>query len=291
MKFRKALGVAALGTGAKEGSKILGLGETSQEAAKVGTMLVASMFNPKGVKQLYDNFYHEADRLVPPGTMVSARPLEAKLNNLKNKLKQGILAPSEEAVLTNLEKVAKKIKNGQVDLKEMMATNRSLNEVIGDPKLLKRGKTLFNELKKAVNDAIKLHRDPEFVKNWRGANEAFGGLHESQKMTRFVSKHLGPLPLKHAVLAGAGEAVAGYPEAAVPTIIAATAGYVGMKGAELMHRIVSNPTLRKYYGDVLTHAAAENAKAMNASAANLTRALKGGDARQNRLQKTDTRKS
>lgn len=273
MKFRKSLGVAAMGLGAKKGAEILGFEPNTQEAAKLGTMLVSSMFNPRGVKQLYTNYYNEAFKHAPEGTFVSAKPLESKLQKLRKKLSEGIEAPTEKAVLDDLEKVSSKIKDGKVDVREMMATNRSINERMGDPELLIRGKNLYPELKKAVNDSIKLYDNKEFLKSWQSANEAFSGLHESQKLTRYISRHLGNKPIEKAIFASIAETAGGYPEAIVPTIAGATTAFLGVKGIELTKRILSNPTLRKYYGDVLTNAAKENRVSMVKSAENLRKRL------------------
>lgn len=273
LKFRKALGVAALGIGAKKGTEILGLGEGAQEASKLGTMIIASMFNPKGVKQLTSNYYNQAFKLAPEGVYVSSKPLESKLNILRKKLKEGIEAPSEKAVLDDLEKVAEKIQGGKVEVRQMMAANRSINERMGDPALLARGKSLYPELKKAVNDSIKLYKNPEFLKAWKSSNEAFSGVKESQKLSNFIQKHLGNMPIKHALFASAAEAAAGYPEAIVPTLAASSAAFAGIKGIELTKRIMANPTLRKYYQQMLFNASKENAVAMTKAAEKLQEGL------------------
>ena len=262
MKFRKALGVAALGTGARKGTEILGLGETSQELSKLGTMIVSSMINPKGVKQLYTNLYNEAENLVPQGTTVSAKNMEEKLYKLRDKLSAGIEAPSEKAVIDDIDKVLKKVKDGRVQVNEMMATNRSINEKMGDPELLKRGKNLYPQLKKAVNESINDYKNPEFLKAWKGANEAFAGVHESQKISRYIQKYIGNKPIAGTIIAGLAETAGGHPEYVIPTVAASIIGTGAVKGTELMIRIFSNPTLKKYYSEVILNASKQNTRAM-----------------------------
>ncbi len=274
MKFRKALGISALGVSSKQALKSLGLGETSQEIGKFGTMIVSSMINPKGVKQLYNNYYNEALRLAPEEARVSAKPLEKSLNSLKKSLSEGLDAPTEEAVMKVVKKATDKIQDGQVSVREMMASNRSLNEIMGDPEFLKRAKNLFPELKKGINNTISQYENPEFLKNWKSANEAFGGFYQSQKLSRFIEQKMGIKPIKHALFTAAGETILGHPEAILPTLGIATTGYVGIKGVELMQRIFANPTLRKYYGEVLTNAAKENVVAMNNAAEKLDKKLR-----------------
>ncbi len=273
MKFRKALGVAAIGTGAKKGAEVLGAGEATQEASKLGTMLISSMFNPKGVKQLYTNLYNQAEKLAPEGTLVSAKPLKSKLLSLKHDLKKGTLDRFETKVLEQTEKVLKKIKKDKVDVNHMIASQRSINGIAGDPEFYRRGEHLFPRLQKAVKGAIKLHKEPEFLKTWHSANEAFSGVAQSQKLSNYISSKLGNKPIKDLFLASIAETAAGYPEAILPTVVGSFAAYGGIKGVELMKRIMHSPTLRKYYGDVLTNGIKENSTAMLKAAENLEKAL------------------
>lgn len=273
MKFRKALGISALGTAAKKGAELLGAEKGTQDASKLGTMLVASMVNPKGVKQFYTNLYKQAEKLAPEGTFVSGKHLQEKLLSLKKDLEKGTLDRFETKVLEQTNRVLEKIKDGKVDVNHMIASQRSINGVAGDPEFFRRGEHLFPRLQNAVKDTIKTYKNPEFLKKWNNANEAFSGLHESQKMTRFIEKELGNKPIKHAIIAAIAETAGGYPEAIIPTIGGAAAALGTVKGIELTKRILSNKTLRKYYGDVLLSAAKQNSGALLKSAEKLDKKI------------------
>jgi hypothetical protein len=262
MKFRKALGIAALGTGAKKGAEILGAGEGTQEAAKIGTMLISSMVNPNGVKQLYTNLYNQAERLAPEGTKVSASLMEKKLLKLRNDLLKGTQDRFEAKVLDQTEKVLGKIQNGEVDVNHMIATQRSINGVAGDPEFYRRGEHLFPKLLDAVKDSISQYKNPQFQQTWNAANEAFGGMAQSQKLSKYITSKIGNQPIKHVLLANIAEAASGYPEAILPTVAGATVAFGAIKGIELAKRMMANPTLRKYYGDVIRYGLQENSTAM-----------------------------
>lgn len=273
MKFRKALGIAALGTAAKEGTKVFGLGEGTQEAAKLGTTLIASMFNPKGVKNLWKGYYDEATKHITPSAMVSANPLQIKLNILENELLKGIGAPSESAVLKVINDVKGKINNGQIGVDEAVAAKRSLNEIMGDTALLERGRTLFTKVGNAIDGTIKLYQNPDFIKNFRAANEAFGGYAKSRKLSNWLNRMIGGKPVVKALFAAGAEAAGGHLELVAPTLgIAGVAGGL-VKGAELMQRIMSNKTLRKYYLDMLINGMKENTRGAIASASKLEKGL------------------
>jgi hypothetical protein len=273
MKWQKALGIAALGTGVKKGAEFLGFEEGTQEAAKLGTMLISSMINPTGVKNLSTNLYNQAEKLAPEGTLVSAGPLKIKLERLIKDLKKGTLDKTEEKLLEQTKRVLKKIKKGKVDVNHMIASQRSINGIAGDPEFFQRAEHLFPRLQKAVKGTIKLHKDSEFLKTWHNANNAFSGLAQSQKTSKFIQKHLGSMPIKHAFLASLGEAAAGYPEAILPTLGGSFAAMGGVKSYELLHRIMKSPVLREYYGEVIKNALKENSNAMIKSAEKLDREL------------------
>jgi hypothetical protein len=259
MKFRRALGVALGSQATKEGLELFGATPTQQEAGKIGTLLALSMVNPNGVKKFWTSLYEKRDALTPQGTIVNGNILKKEAENVIKEIKKGTVAPSEAKVLDQAEKIVKKVKNGKVDLNEMVATKRSLNEIAGDPEMFKRGQHLFPKLQKAVSETLALNPNKEAVKLGKMADEAFGGFLQSKKATNFIKKIVGDKPFKSVALSAGIEALAGHPEAIIPTVVGASVVATGVKGYELLARINANPTLRKYYFDVLKNAAKEDA--------------------------------
>jgi len=258
-KFRKALGLSLAGQAIKEGSKKLGLGETTSNAAKMGTIAMMSILNPGGIKKFWKNRYDQVEALTPKGIKVEGRFLKHKTQNLIDKLKEGTGAPSELKVLNQAENVLKKIdKNGKVELRDMIATKRSLNEIAGDPDVYHRAQHLFPKLQKAVDDVIKSHPDRNALKLYREANQAFSGYQQSKKLSRFITKNLPDKPLAKAI---GGAIVEGYalgPEAVISTVAGAGAVAAGVQGIELIQRIMANPTTRKFYLEMFSKGAKEN---------------------------------
>ncbi len=251
MKFRKALGVAAGSQIAKESAGLLGFEPNIQEATKLGTTIFLSMLNPNGIKKFWTNKYNQVEKLTPKGTVVNAKPLEVKVKKVISELERGTQAPSEAKVLNQAEKVLEKIKDGKVDLHEMISVKRSLNEIAGDPEVFKRAEHIFPQLQKAVNDAIKLHPNRNAIKEFYQANQAFGGYQQSRKLSNFITRHLPTKPLAGALITTFGEAALGHPELIVPTLAGAGASTAAVKGFELIHRILANSTTRKYYRDLI----------------------------------------
>lgn len=272
-KWRKALGLSIGSQMAKEGSKLLGASPTAQEATKFGTLLSLSLVNPKGVKNYWNNLYQQRDALISPGTYVDATKLEKNVSEVINQIKKGTVAPSEAKVLDQAEKILEKIQKGMVDLDEMTAVKRSLNEVAGDPDVWKRGKNLFGKLQKSVSDTLASNPNKEAVKLGKMADEAYGAFHESQKLSRGIKKIVGDKPLKSIILSAGVEALSGYPQAIIPTMAGASAVAGGVKGMELMYRINSSPVLRKYYLNTLINASMGNLRAAESSLRKLDEGL------------------
>jgi hypothetical protein len=277
VKFRKALGLAAIGTGSKKAAEALGFGKEVQEVSKVGSIVLASMYNPQGVKKLISNYYNEAYGLAPKELSLNATPLEKKLTGLSETLSEGLNAPSEKAAMTVVNDLKNKIKNGTLSLREAMASNRSINEIMGDPTLLKRGRNLMKEIKKGLNETISSYENSDFQKAWTSANEAFGGLNESQKMSRFILRNIGQKPLAKGLFTLAFEGLSGHPEAIIPTAAGIGATIAGVKSLEFLHRLVFSPTIRKYYSQVVLNAAHKNSRAMIKSSEKLENALEKED--------------
>jgi hypothetical protein len=273
MSWRKALGVAAASTVGGQAAKIAGFGEGVQEASKLGTTLIASMFNPKGVKNLWKGYYDEAAKHIAPGAQVTALPLENKLLALEGKMTQGLDAPTEKIVVDVIKKLKDKIQNGKIGVEELVASKRSLNEIMGDVELLRRGENQLPKIGKALNSAIKLYHNPDFLKNYHAANQAFGGYAQSRKLSDWLYKLTGGKPLIKALVTAGIEAAGGHPEYIAPTLGAGGAVYGGVKAIELGQRIMSNKTLRKYYLDMLVNGLKQNTRGAIASADKLEKGL------------------
>lgn len=256
MKFRKALGVGIASSMAKEGIKISGLGEGSQEAGKLGTMFLATMYNPKGALSYAASQYDKANAL-SKGASIKSTVLENNLNGLVTSLKQGVTTPQKNAVIKPAEELIKKAKKGKILVQDLTAAKRDLNTLMKDPILLQREKKLLKNIGHEIDQAIKPYEkiNPLFSKSYRPANEIYGAVMQGQKASDFIKKTLG---MKSFLGTLAGEALLGHPEFILPT----AAGAVGAIGAartfDFFTRLAKSPELQKYYGKAMLAAAKED---------------------------------
>jgi len=260
MRFRKVLGVGLLSSLAKEGVKISGLGEDSQEAAKLGTMFLATMYNPKGALNYAASQYDKAN-VLSKGASIKSTNLKNNLNKLVDSLEQGVTTPQKNAVIKPAEEIIEKIKNGKILVQDLTAAKRDLNTLIKDPILLKREKKLLNNIGYEIDQAIKPYEkiNPAFSKVYRPANEIYGAVMQGQKASDFIKKMLGTKSVLGAI---AGEAILGHPEFMLPTAAAALGAVGSARTFDFFTRLAKSPELQKYYGKAMIAAAKEDASSL-----------------------------
>jgi hypothetical protein len=260
MKFRKALGVATGASLAKEGVKVLGLGEGSQESAKLGTMLLLTAMNPKGALNYASQQYQRANQLAK-GASIQATNFRGHLENLRRDLQKGVTTTSKNAVLKPIEDILDKVKQNKILVEDLTAAKRDLNTIMKDPELLTREKKLLKVVGKEIDDAIKPYEriNPAFSKSYRPANEIYGAVMQGTKAYDFIRKNLGGKSILGAVL---GEVALGHPEMIAPTLgtLGAVAG--AAKTGDFFVRLAKSPELQKYYTKALAAAAAEDLPAL-----------------------------
>lgn len=260
MKFRKSLGVALGSQAAKEGLKILGVGEGSQEAAKLGTMFALSVLNPGGALKYASSQFDKANSLAK-GASVTATTLENGLNSLMGDLQKGITTPAKEAVIKPIKDILNKVSGGQILVEDLTATKRDLSTLMKDPALLQREKKLLKGVARQVDNAIKPYEsiNPAFSKSYRPANEIYGAVMEARKASNFISKILGSKSILGAVV---GETILGHPEYILPTVGTAAAAIGTAKGVDFFVRLAKSPELMKFYTKAMTAAIKEDAGAL-----------------------------
>ncbi len=260
MKFRKAIGVGLSSSLAKEGIKISGLSEGPQEAAKLGTMFLATMYNPKGALNYAASQYERANQL-SRGASITSVPFEGHMINLVNSLKKGVTTPQKNAVIKPAEELIQKSKGGKILVHDLTAAKRDLNTLMKDPILLQREKKLLKNIGHEIDKAIKPYEriNPAFSKAYRPANEIYGAVMQGQKASDFIKKTLG---MKSFLGTIAGEALLGHPEFILPTAAGAV-GALGMaRTFDFFNRLSKSPQLQKFYGKAMLAAVQEDSVAL-----------------------------
>lgn len=239
--------------------------KTTGDVTKLGSLFLLSMVNPGRTAQEIGKLYKNAESNLPETDVFSAKSLEKNLNNLKNNITKlrptRNLSSAEKYVVDQVEKVTDLIHNGEINIGQAWAQKRSLNDELATlykdipgKKDQKKVRNLAKQITGFLNSTIKEYgkKNPEFYKNFRDADEAFGTLARSNVFSNWVKDNVVHSPVTVGLMhlfspIATGTAVAAFP----------------YQAGKLIYRIQKSPTLRKIYGDAVKSAGKEDSKAFN----------------------------
>jgi hypothetical protein len=218
-------------------------------------------------QQLKSDLYTEAKKSLKDSPKVSSPTLQNTLRRLKKDVSKGLGAPSEKAVLSNVEKLQNKFKNGKIEVEELWASKRSLNEELQkiivetqDKAAIGRARSLLKTVNIDIGRELKKYgkKNPKFGVPFKEAEEIHGAIEGSKMIGKFIkgkAKYSPLSPLLYPI-------VKNLHSSSIPVAVALGGAY---KGAQLVYKMARSPTLAKHYASVLKNAAKENAPAMNRS--------------------------
>jgi len=277
----KTVGMALAGNIGKEAAAAFGGGDSAQEATKLGMMVFMGMFGKgRGINNHIKNLYKEADAFVPEGATVDYSGPLKRLGTLEKSVEKGAVDASTQPVLNMIEQIREKAPGGRMPVGEAVAFDRSINEVMGDPALLKRGKKLLGGVQGANSQALDTYavENPSWGSTWKEAKQAYQGIAQSEKIQKYVRNNLSLRDYVHAgAMLGMEEVLApmlGHSAVAGPALAggagAASVAYAG----EVGRRIATNPALRRYYTNVMKASLSENKASLVRNMKGLDKAMK-----------------
>lgn len=241
--------------------------------AKLGSLFLLSLYDKPSaaaaIGELYKPLADKVGKLQP----VNATGLEMNLNNLKNKLTKGTLAPSEKFVVDEIDSILPKIKQGKITPEEAWATKRSINEKLSKvlfdiPKKADqaRARKLTQNILEDLDDVLKetAKQNPKFYKDLKRADKAFGTIAKSNLVSNFIEKNLKYNPVTHGLIQALNGAIGS----------SAAAAILPYEAGKIIYRISKSPELAKHYGKILSSASKEDAIIMNRELKKLDQGLK-----------------
>ena len=277
LSFLRKLGMVAAGNIAKQGVKLLGGEEISQQATKIGTMLITGLTNRSNAVRYYQNLYTRMRQSIPQNASTNAVQLQTGLINILRDLQSGgVQTETNRPVMRSIRQILGRIQNNQMSVQELVDARRNINELMGDPELLRRGRNAFPRVINAIDNSLNDYgrTNQPFLENLRTANEAYAGVQQSRRASNFIRRHFrAPQQI------GAGtllllESMTLSPKAALGTAAGLIGARTGIAAMEFTHRVINNPTLRRYYLNVMEQAVREDAVALNKAIKDLDNAIK-----------------
>lgn len=261
----------------KEGIKYAGGGEKSQAAGKLGSMAIFDLLIHRRAlgssKEYIKQLYQQADEAIPKGLSIKATNLEKGLDSLEKSFKAGGQRPSTGDALDKISELRAAVKNGKIDLKDLVSFRPSINEWIDKYKGFEIGsspairKKIISNLNKVKGEVIKAAEEygskynPEYLKLSQSANEAYAASAKSNKIANFIEKVAGNKVQSMGAKALLGIGGLGALGGLGGAMSAGAGAAVATPAYQLFKMILKSksPTLRNHYFNIIKGAAAGDA--------------------------------
>lgn len=260
--FLRAIGTALAGNIASTGAEKVGFGEKGQAAAKIGTFFLSGLVGKGNVKKYWNEQYKLADEAVPSRAYLDANKLDMQLDKLLGELRKGgIETPSQKFVQKPVKELKRITQYGEMKVEDAIAAKKKINELrsslfedVKGAGARKHARTKINDVAKFVDESLENYgkENPVFFKHYKNANEAYAGFQQSKRVGNWISRAIpfgkigkGGLLILEAIFKPA-------------TLKATIPGVAVFKTGELVTRMFKNPTLRRFYGNLIKDAINEN---------------------------------
>jgi len=301
----RTIGIPLVGALTKEAAGDYG------DPTKAGVMLALDLIGGKkaqipgkkgafgGVQKYVSSLFQEAENSLPQGqNFVDVAPMVSNLKNLKQDLLKGGAHPSTKEALTKVDELLSASQSGYMDVHQFPAFRKSINEIrdsLGGfgfemPKKIK-GKAIANleKVKREVIDAGERYgsqMNPEFLKNWREANQAQAILSKSNVVGNFIQKTIGKHLLHPVTKSLLGIGGVGASAIFKPAILAGSTGAFGMyEAGKTLYRVIESPALRKFYTKALEAAINGQKSALASNVVKLDKKIKEEEKEKEKIKK------
>lgn len=262
MPFIRSIGTAVAANLAAKGAEQFGFEEKGQTAAKIGTFFLAGLAGKGSVKKYWNHQYKLSEKAIPRGSKLDATKLDNKLDRLHSQLRKGgIETPSQKFVEKPIKDLQKIIHEGEMRVEDAVAAKKKINELrsglfdeVKGKGAQKYARTKINDVANFLDESLEKYgkENPKFYEHYKNANQAYAGFHQSKRVGRWINRAIpfgklgkGSILLLETIFKPATLKVT------VPAITA-------FKGGELLTRMFKNPTLKRFYGNLMKDSVKEN---------------------------------
>lgn len=248
-----------------------GLGSLGAGAA---TSFIGLAGGKKSLEKAMNSYYEQAEKALESSRglqrKTSIKALSPILNQVESAASKGKLRPQEKQIFDYVSSIKNKAsKNGFIDAADLWAFKRQLNEDLGDPNKLRGIEKQLGKLRTGVTDLLKNQygkENPAFGKALEAADQIYAGIHDANRVSSFLNKHL---TLKNLLKGSpAGYLLYSHPGKAAGAIGTAYGAKSFLNGV----RYLKQPAIRKYYSSFVENALKDNVVGAERAIKNLVKA-------------------
>lgn len=258
--FLRSLGTSIFSNLSAQTVKEFGAGEKTQAATKLGTMFLGGLFGRGGSQAHVRELHQKAEQLIPPGATFNATKMITEVDKFQAFVRKGGVTPSKTPALSLSRQLVNKIQKsgGDLAVDELPEFRKSINELRFDRNLPPKTKFFLDRFDDIVHEELLEYgkENPTYLKSYKEAQLGTQGLKQSDRLSNFISSKVDINNLS--------------PEAIILLGLHANPGFLAkagavaatLSGAKIANRLVRNPVLRKYYGNVVKQSLEGNTTAM-----------------------------
>lgn len=258
--------IAGAGNAAKQFTKELDFGEGTQQAVKLGAMLITSLAGAPKLNAYKESLYEAARENLPEGAYVSAEHLLPSIKKAEKIATAGHIGAAEKEALEFLRSTEDKIRYGSktMPLESVWQLKKDLNNwAFKSSKVAetKAAQQLLKPVREGLNDTLKSARKsyPKFVDNLSMADEIHRAVNTSGPVGQFLRENVKFDSLKSPLTS----ALLGMSYAAgAPVVKTALAAGLGKSVYLAGEAALKSPQVRKYYANTINAAIKQNATAL-----------------------------
>jgi hypothetical protein len=268
--------IPGAGVIARKGLELLGAKPESQFMGKMLTNIgldLASISNPR---QMVANQINRSRRLIPQNEVMPINPRDIRfLDLLDRDLQSGGTAPYKTAALTKIQEMRDAIQNNQISVRQVHDFYRTMNGLKSDfgafsVEGASKPRHAFNvnrvqNLTRNMLNRYGRNQNPRFLREFRESNAAWASLEQSDDIARYIKQNYNKPFVSEGV-----KAMFAKSNKAIPIAI----GLSALERAQAVIQRLANPTLRRYYGNILRASTQRNAPLMISNLQKLDQASK-----------------
>ncbi len=248
--------VPGISTAVRKGMELYGASPKAQHIGKALTWIGLDLAGLAQPERMIGNMMENNRRSIPINDMINVNANDIRfLDQFEQRLTSGGSRPSSQAALTKVRELRDAITpNNQLSARRAHDFYRSINEIktsFGAFEVEGSGKPhhVFNlnrvqNMTRNILTRYGRQQNPEFLTDFREANDAWAALKQSDQIANYVKKNYN----KPFVSEGA-KALFAKSNLTIPLAV----GLTGLERVQSFAQRLTNPTLRRYYGNVLMH--------------------------------------
>lgn len=257
---------AAGGETVKELLKHLDAGETTQELAKIGTMITLGLAGEINVRDLANSLWDSSRNSIPRGQTYNFGQVMPEMASLRREAQRsGGPTPGQGKVLSFINNLYNDLRRagGYLDPNEMVEARKNLKLMLREANMDYKGEDMVRRVDSLLHGGLREYGtniNPTFWGNYTRANAATYGIEQTNRISRLINRNVDRNQFQTKVLTSLGGSAAGYSAAAVvgggvpaltPAIVGTAGGAAFALGIKTLERFFRHPVLRNHYLNII----------------------------------------